>query len=77
MAAVTPTVSNHCRGTFASGDPDVRFLCLKEVDEDGNNVFACAGMRLFKANCPKINQSCSHFSTAYLPAITICYQRIF
>jgi len=33
--------------------------------------------RLFYANCPKLNQLCSAKRGAYVPAITVCTQRLF
>lgn len=37
----------------------------------------CGGWKYFMANCPKTNQLCSARSGAWLPAITICAQRMF
>lgn len=33
--------------------------------------------RLFYAQCPKLNQLCSRWSKAYVPAVTVCIQRLF
>lgn len=33
--------------------------------------------KLFKANCPAVNQLCSGTSTAYVAAITVCNQALF
>lgn len=77
MAATTPTPSNGCKGTFANGDPDLRLKCVKELDDEGEKVFNCATMRLFRVNCSKINRQCNTISAAYVPAITVCSQRLF
>jgi hypothetical protein len=77
MAAVTPVTGNHCRGTYANGDPDIQLKCLKETDDDGNPVYTCATMKLFKANCPKNNRQCSQLSSAWVPAVTVCAQRLY
>lgn len=40
-------------------------------------VYTQVTWRLFYADCPKINQLCSKNSNAYVPAITICNQKLF
>ena len=80
-AAVTPTPANGCIGKFASiGDEPQRLniyrKCLKSVVED-SNVYSCTTMKLFYANCPKINYLCNAFSSAYVAANTVCRQGLF
>jgi len=43
----------------------------------GSEVTTTVTMRLFFANCPKINQLCSSKSNGYVAAITVCNQRLF
>lgn len=42
-----------------------------------NGVYTTVTWRYFLANCPKVNQLCSGFSGAYVPAITVCNQQLF
>ena len=37
----------------------------------------CGGWKYFLADCPKGNMLCSSMSGAFLPAITVCGQRLF
>jgi hypothetical protein len=71
MAVVTPSVANHCVGTDINNEPDIRLKCRKS---DGTNT--CATWRLFYVQCPKVNQSCSSMSSAWVPAITVCNQNL-
>jgi len=52
-----------------------------------NGAFICSNpsgsdpverhMRFFLVNCPKVNQLCNANSGAWVPAITVCRQRLF
>lgn len=77
MAAVTPTPARKCIGSDASGVPVRNLYCLKGMDDNGDPIYTCATWRKFKVSCPKINSLCSSLSEAYLPAITVCNQRLF
>lgn len=72
MAAVTPTTSNKCVGTFTDGTPNINLYCEKT---DASHV--CATWRNFVAACPKLNQLCGGKSSAWVAAITVCNQRLF
>lgn len=37
----------------------------------------CGGWRYFLADCPKNNMMCSGMSGAWLPASTVCAQRLY
>jgi len=37
----------------------------------------CGGWKYFMADCPKGNMLCSGMSGAWVPAITVCAQRLF
>ncbi len=79
MAAVLPTVSTNCKGTYSDGTTHQQLKCKKTVDEEGNSVFTCLGSRLQAAQCNNgINRRCSNTkSTAFLPSITRCLQNLF
>ena len=77
MAAVTPITGNKCRGTYEDGTPNNKFYCKKEIDDNGDPVYTCAGWRKFRVNCPKVNAQCNSLSEAYVAAITCCNQRLF
>lgn len=50
--------------------------CLKSGS--GNTaVYTTVTWRIFYANCPKLNQLCSKFSSGYVAAVTVCNQRLF
>jgi hypothetical protein len=49
----------------------VGFNCKLGTDECG-----CTTWRKFNANCPKSNRQCSKYSSAYVPAITVCTQKL-
>lgn len=76
MAAVTPTSANHCRGNFADGTPNIKLKCVGSFDNDGLPVYNCSTWRFFRVNCAKINQQCSNLSGAWVPAITVCGQKL-
>lgn len=77
MAAVLPVTSNKCVGNYADGLPNRNLYCNKGVDDNGDAIYTCATWRMFKANCPKGSLQCSNNSSAWVPAITICNQRLF
>jgi hypothetical protein len=77
MAAVTPVSANRCVGSFKDGTPNIRLYCQKELDDQGDPVITCATWRKFRVQCPKLNQLCSTQSEAFLPAITVCIQKLF
>lgn len=77
MAAVTPVSGNKCVGTFEDGTENIQLYCLKGADQMGDPIFTCATWRLFKVQCPKVNQQCSSLSDAYVAAITVCNQKLF
>lgn len=72
MAAVTPVPGNHCVGTHANGDTDIRLKCLKSDGE----TYTCATWRYFLVTCPKVNFQCSSLSGAYVAAATVCRQNL-
>lgn len=76
MAEVTPTPARGCRGTYEDGTANIQLKCMKGLDGDGDKTFNCSTMRYFKVNCSKINVLCSSVSGAFVPAITICNQRL-
>lgn len=45
--------------------------------KDSAGVIRNVTWRIFKANCPKLNQICSGQSEAYVAAITVCNQSLF
>jgi len=49
----------------------VGFNCKLGTDECG-----CTTWRKFNANCPKSNRQCSKESSAYVPAVTVCSQKL-
>jgi len=77
MAAVPPLSGNNCRGSFEDGTPNIKVKCVKTLDDQGDKVFACVTWRYFRVTCPKLNQQCSSLSGAYVPAITVCNQKLF
>ena len=77
MAAVTPVSGNKCIGTFEDGTENIQLYCLKGADQMGDPIFTCATWKLFKVQCPQLNQLCSSLSTAYVAAITVCNQKLF
>jgi hypothetical protein len=42
-----------------------------------NGVLTCSKWSYFMANCPKGNMMCSGMSGAYVPAVTVCGQKLF
>lgn len=77
MAAVTPTPANKCIGTYEDGSPNLQLYCYKGKDDSGNPIYTCATWKLFRANCPKVNQICNQTSEAWVAAITVCAQKLF
>lgn len=77
MSAIPPLSSNNCRGVYEDGTPNIRLKCVKSLDNEGQPVFACTTWRFFKVSCPKINRLCSSLSGAYVPAITVCRQKLY
>lgn len=47
------------------------------VDYTGAPIYVNVSWRQFRVNCPKTNMLCSSQSVGYLPAITVCAQRLF
>ena len=76
MAAVPPISTNHCKGTYADGTPNVNLYCYKGVDDQGDPIYTCATWRKFKVNCSKTNRLCSSLSSAYVAASTVCAQSL-
>jgi hypothetical protein len=74
--ATTPTTSNHCIGSNDDGTTNINLYCYKGVDDEGDPIYVCATWRRFKVSCPKVNSMCSSLSEAWLPAITVCNQRL-
>ena len=68
---------NKCVGTNAVGATIRKFYCYKGLDLSDNPLYTCATWRLFRVNCPKVNQLCSNLSSAYVAAVTVCNQRLF
>jgi uncharacterized delta-60 repeat protein len=58
----------------ASGFVQATSTCLPCRKSDGS--ISCSKWKYFMADCPKNNRMCSGMSGAYLPAITICNQRL-
>ena len=52
------------------------FRC-KTTANSGKVQYSQVGLRLFYPNCPKLNTLCSAKRGAYVPAITVCLQRLF
>lgn len=77
MAAVSPTPSNKCLGTTATGAVDRRLKCVKKLDDDGAPVFTCATMRYFRVSCGKTNSQCNTLSGAFVASSTVCSQKLF
>lgn len=77
MAAVAPLTGNKCVGSYADGSPYRKLYCLKGNDANGDPIYTCATWRKFRVNCPKVNFLCSNLSEAWVPAITVCNQRLF
>lgn len=77
MAAIAPVSGNNCRGVYADGTQNLRLKCVKSLDGEGQPVFACTTWRFFKVSCPKLNQTCSSVAGAFLPAITVCRQKLY
>lgn len=79
MAAVLPTVSTQCVGSFANGTAHYQLKCQKTTDDEGNAVYVCMGAKLQAAQCNNgINRRCSNIkSRAFLPSITRCLQKMF
>jgi len=76
--ATLPTPANHCQGTYASGEANHQFRCVKSYDDEGLPVYACTTRRLYNAQCLNgINRQCSSNSRAFVASITICIQRLF
>lgn len=50
--------------------------CLKS-GSGAQAVYTHVTWRLFYADCPKINQLCNKKSNAFVPAITVCNQKLF
>jgi len=72
MAAVTPVSANKCVGAYADSTPNIQLYCEKP---DG--TYTCATWRKFRVSCPKVNGQCSSLSEAWVPAVTVCNQRLF
>ena len=79
MAAVLPTVSTNCIGTFQDGTAHYQLKCQKTVDDEGNPIYICLGAKMQAAQCNNgINRKCSNVkSIAFLPSITRCLQRMY
>lgn len=77
MAAIPPLSGNNCRGVYENGLPNIKVKCVKNLDDEGAKVFSCVTWRYFRVSCPKLNQQCSSLSGAFLPAITVCTQKLF
>lgn len=77
MAAVTPTPGNKCKGNDVNGNKLYQLYCYKGNDDNGDPIYTCATWRKFRVSCPKVNALCSNLSEAYVPAITVCNQRLF
>jgi len=43
----------------------------------GTKITGTVSMIEFKANCPRGNRLCSSNSRAFVPAVTVCAQRLF
>ncbi len=71
MAVVTPSVANHCVGTDINAEPDIRLKCRKS-----NGSMTCATWKYFYVQCPKVNQSCSSLSGAFVASTTVCSQNL-
>lgn len=75
--ATLPLPGNKCKGVYASGKPNRKFYCLKNLDSEGDPVYSCAAMRYFKVSCNKINGQCNSISGAWVAAATVCSQNLF
>jgi hypothetical protein len=74
--APTP-IGNDCQGVNADGSPNIQFKCQVSTDADGTPIFGCVSMQLFFVSCNTTNSLCNSKSSAFLPAITVCTQRLF
>lgn len=52
------------------------FNCYTPVSATTGSC-SCRNWKMFYANCPKRNGQCSRYSKAYVPAITVCLQKLF
>lgn len=75
--ATPPLPSTNCRGTDKDGDVVANFKCLKGRDDQNSKIYTCTKTREFFVSCPKLNQQCNQFSSAYVAAITVCNQKLF
>jgi hypothetical protein len=60
--------------SVSSGFVQATSTCLPCRKSNGS--ISCSKWKYFMADCPKNNMMCSGMSGAYLPAITICNQRL-
>ncbi len=74
-----PTIANPTLTcTSVSGETNTGMKCAKPEDTSGNVYFTCARWRIFYPNCGRnLNGLCNPQAGAYVPAITICTQRLF
>lgn len=77
MAAVLPVTANKCVGNYENDEPNIQLYCNKGLDDQGDPIYTCATWRKFRVQCPKLNSVCSTQSEAWVPAITVCNQRLF
>lgn len=75
--ATLPSIINNCRGVKNTGVLDIQFKCMKTIDVNGNPVYGCSQWRQVKSAPAKIYHRKHVDSTAYLPAITVCNQKLF
>lgn len=69
----------YCRKPPARGEMKGVLTTLKKHCGMPNIAGAkvCGGWKYFLADCPRTNQMCSGMSGAWLPASTVCSQRLF
>ena len=69
----------YCRKPPARGETVGVLTTLRQNCARSNSRInkLCGGWKYFLADCPRLNQLCSGKSGAWLPAITICGQRLF
>lgn len=73
----TPLPANKCVGAYSDNTPNIQLYCNKGNDSQGDPIYTCATWRMFKAQCPKVNQNCSGQSQAWVAAVTVCGQGLF
>lgn len=49
----------------------------KYLDSNGDQQVATVTWRLFYPACGRLNQRCNALLGAYVPAVTVCLQRLF